>query len=249
MTSWRLEIIRLWRTKRALALAAVFVIIGLLGPVSAYYLPQIAERAGGGRIKIVIPPVQPADAIGAYARNALGIGVIALVGIAAAALAIDGRPALATFYRTRVRRVATIVIPRVVTTAAAGLSAFMLGTAAAWYETTMLIARPPTAQMLQGTALTCLYLVLVVALCSAAAVICRSAIAAAGLTLSALLGLPLLAIFPKVEPWLPSRLAGSLTGLLQGQTASSYLRAAATALTTIIIAIAIAVTRAGRRDL
>ena len=48
MNLWRLEWLRLVRTKRWIALVGIYVFFGLLGPLSARYMGEIVERFGGG---------------------------------------------------------------------------------------------------------------------------------------------------------------------------------------------------------
>ena len=43
MNLWRLEVIRLFRTKRWIALLGVYVFFGLVGPLSARYIREILE--------------------------------------------------------------------------------------------------------------------------------------------------------------------------------------------------------------
>src|SRR6266540_6863165 len=59
------------------------------------------KRSANSGLKIIAPPPVPADGIQGYADNALLIGLIVLVVVAASACAVDARPALSIFYRTR----------------------------------------------------------------------------------------------------------------------------------------------------
>ena len=48
MTLWRLEWARLVRTRRLVALLAVYLFFGALGPLTVRYLQQIVNRFGNG---------------------------------------------------------------------------------------------------------------------------------------------------------------------------------------------------------
>src|SRR5689334_449249 len=122
MGPWRLELVRAWRTRRALALAATFAILGLGGPVLVYYLPRLVKNASQG-IKITISPPTAADGITNFAQNAGQLGTLVVVVVAAASLAIDTRPGLAVFYRTRLRRPSRLVLPRYLTVTATSAGA------------------------------------------------------------------------------------------------------------------------------
>ena len=47
MSLWRLEWLRLTRTKRWIALVGVYLFFGLLGPFTARYMAEIISFAGG----------------------------------------------------------------------------------------------------------------------------------------------------------------------------------------------------------
>ena len=46
MSLWRLELLRLTRTRRGLALFAVYLLFGFVGPLTARYLSDLLELAG-----------------------------------------------------------------------------------------------------------------------------------------------------------------------------------------------------------
>ena len=83
MTLWRLEWLRLIRTKRWIALVGVFVFFGLLGPLTARYLGEIIDFAGGELegATIEFPPPVPADGMTQFVSNAMQIGTLEAVGL------------------------------------------------------------------------------------------------------------------------------------------------------------------------
>ena len=91
MTVWRLEIARLWRTRRLVALLGVFLVLGFGEPVLTYYLPQLVNGETNG-IKIVIPPATPAQALKGFSQNAAQLGILVVVIVAAASVALDSGP-------------------------------------------------------------------------------------------------------------------------------------------------------------
>src|SRR5437667_6013902 len=101
MNLWRLEWLRLWRTPRALALAAVFVFFGLFEPVLTRYQSQIFRHVGNG-VRISFPPPAPAQGVSGYVGELSGTGLIMVVVVAAGAFSFDSRKGLATFLRTRI---------------------------------------------------------------------------------------------------------------------------------------------------
>ena len=105
MTLWRLEWLRLTRTRRLLVLLCAYAFFGLTGPLTARYLPQILDRLGTSGMQIEFPPPKPADGIAQFVSNASQICLLIVVMVAASALAFDARTEMAVFLRTRVGRV------------------------------------------------------------------------------------------------------------------------------------------------
>jgi ABC-2 type transport system permease protein len=209
MGPWRLELVRAWRTRRAFALAATFMILGLGGPVLVYYLPRLVKHGGQG-IEITIPPPTAADGITNFAQNAGQLGTLVVVVVAAASLAIDTRPGLAIFYRTRLRQPARLVLPRYLTVTATAVGALALGTLGAWYETSVLLGHLSPARLAAGFGLQTLWLCFATAITVLLTSVVRSVLATVGWSLGCLLGLAALGAVPVLSTWLPTRLASGL---------------------------------------
>jgi ABC-2 type transport system permease protein len=248
MTLWHLELLRLWRTRRAIALLSVFVLFGLLGPVAAHYLPEIVANVGGD-LRIIAPQARPVDGIAQYTRNAIQVGAVVAVVIAAAALCVDTKPSLAIFYRTRVATYRDLVLPRLAVTIAATIAAFAIGTLAAWYETSVLIGPLPAGRLALGSALTAIYLIFVVALTAATAALGPTQVSAIALALALLLGMPILGLLPWLDGWVPSRLAGAIPGVVNGDSLGSYTGSVGITVLAAMLATICAIVRGSRREL
>lgn len=230
MTSWRLEWLRLTRTPRALALAAVYLIFGLAEPVLTKYLNKIINHAGGAaKLRISIPPPVPSDGINAYVSQVSTIGLIVVVVIAAGAFSFDSRQGLATFLRTRVSSLWQLLTPRYTVNAAAAIAAYLLGALAAWYETSLLIGTLPVAAMLEGILCAACYLAFAVALSAMAASVVKNTLGAVGLTVAVLLALPIAASVHSIQYWLPSALVNAPVDLIGGAHLTRYLPGVGTA--------------------
>jgi ABC-2 type transport system permease protein len=247
MTPWRLEVLRLWRTRRLIALAATFLILGLAIPVLTYYLPDLVKNAGNG-VRIVAPKQTPADAVEGFAANIGQLGTLVVVIVAAANLAIDARPALAAFYRTRVRRPARLVLPRYSAVTAASIAALALGTIAVWYETTILLGAVGVGALLGGFALEAVWLCFATAVVAACSSVIRGVAGVVGCSITLLLALGLLQNLAVLRTWLPTRLAGSAADLVQHSTGGLWHALLVTILATLG-ALGLAVDRLGKREL
>ena len=248
MNLWKLEWLRLWRTKRWMALAGLYLFFGLLGPLSARYLAEIVERFGGG-VQVVFPGPVPADGMTQYVSNVSQIGLLVAVMVAAGALAFDARPGMGVFLRTRVERVANIMAPRYVVSATAVAGSFVVGALAAWYETVVLIGALPVGGTLAGIGYGVLYLAFAIAVVAAAGSRAKSVLGAVMLTIVLLLVMPIVGLVEEIGQWLPSHLVGALGTIPAGTDAAEYLRSAAVTAALSPLALWLAVRWARAREL
>jgi ABC-2 type transport system permease protein len=225
LSLWRLEWLRLVRTRRWLALFGVYLFFGLLGPFTARYMDVLLGSLAGD-IEVALPPPAPADGILQYVSNASQIALLVLLALAALALALDARPEIAAFFRSRVGNAWTLLVPRYVVMSAAASAAFTLGALGAWYESVVLLGALPVGGMLAGIAYGCLYLAFAVAVVALASGITRSLLATVAIAAAVLLTLPVLGFVGPLREWLPSHLVGALTDLAAGGAPREYLRAA-----------------------
>lgn len=248
MNLWRLEWLRLVRTKRWIALLGVYVFFGLLGPLTARYLAEIIERFGGD-VQVTFPPPVPADGMVQYISNVSQVGLLVAVVVASGSLAFDAKPEMGIFLRTRVSRVRDILIPRLSVTYVAVAASFVAGALAAWYETAVLIGSLPVVETLAGIGYGLLYLALVVAVVAAVAGRAKTVLGAVTITVIVLLVMPIIGAIETVGEWLPSRLVGALPELAAGASIGDYAGAAAVTIAAIGLALWMAVRWSAAREL
>jgi ABC-2 type transport system permease protein len=248
MSLWRLEWLRLVRTRRLLAVVGVYVFFGLTGPLTATYLSEILSGLGTEGIQVEFPDPIPADGVSQFIDNASQVGLVVVILVAASALAFDARREMAVFLRTRVRGVRAIVLPAYMVNAGAAVGGLVVGSLAAWYETTILLGPLPAVDMLAGMACGVLFLCFAVAIDALVAAIARGVLATAGVTLVALLSMAILGGLTPLGHWLPTRLAGAMPQLVRGAELSEYVPAAATTLGLTLSAVAGAIALAERRE-
>ena len=227
-------------------MVGIFVMFGALGPLTARYLPEIVDRLGAGA-EVAIPPATPELGMSQYAGNALQIGILAVVFIAAAALAFDSNLEMSVFLRTRAS-VRAILTPRYAMNMAAAAGALLVGAAVAFAGTTFLIAMPDQGGTLVGSLLLALYLAFAVAMTGFFASLVRSVPGAALLTVGFLIALGLVGLIPIIKPWLPSELVGGFDALVAGK-GFVYGRSVASTVVLSLSAIAVSIVLMGRREI
>ncbi|MFU8840781.1 MAG: hypothetical protein ACNA8R_08650 [Nitriliruptoraceae bacterium] len=248
MSLWRLEVLRMVRTHRWTILVGVYVLFGALGPIGARYLNELVSNVAGD-ITIIVPDPRPVDGIAQFLSNVTQLGVLAVVVIAASALAIDARPEVAAFLRTRVPRPGALLLPRYAVVTTTSVLALALGTAVAWALTVPLLGELAVGSMLLGTLLGALYLAFAVAVVAAAGAGLGGLLPTVLASLLVLLALPVLGALPAVQPWLPSYLVFAPVLLLEGEEPTTYLRAAAVTLVATPALLVLASRLVERREL
>jgi ABC-2 type transport system permease protein len=249
MTLTRLEVLRMLRTHRWLALFGIYVFFGVVGPLTARYINELIERFGTGDMVISAPDPEPVDGVLQFIGNASQLGLLAVVLVVAAALSVDARPAIAAFLRTRVTHAGTLVLPRFVVAAATAVAALVAGTAVAWAMTAILLGALPAGSMIVGTAFGALYLVFAVALVAAVSGVVRSVPGVALGALGVLILMPIVSLVPTVGPWLPSHLFSSVAALVDGAGVEEFVRAALVTTACSIGLVVVAMRLYDRREL
>jgi ABC-2 type transport system permease protein len=247
MSAWHLEWLRLWRTRQAIALAATFVVLGLGLPVLTYYLPELISGAEAS-LHLVIPKQTATDSLTGFTNNAAQLGTLIVVVVGAATLAIDSRPVLAVFYRTRVHRPSRLVLPRFASVVAISVVSLALGTFGAWYETTILFSQVSIADLTWGLGLEAVWFLFVTSVVTLMTSAIRSVLGVVGASVALLLGLSLLDNLEAVATWLPTHLAASGSDFVKGTAANDW-HAVIVAAAATLIALGVALNRIGRREI
>lgn len=111
----RVELLRLTRSGLLIGLVAVFAFFGLSGPALALYMPELLGAAAGTeQLTIQAAAATPEDGIALFNQSAMQLGLILAVAVAITSLGWDARPGSSVFYRTRVRHLARLTVPRLV---------------------------------------------------------------------------------------------------------------------------------------
>ena len=224
LSAWRLEWLRLVRTPRLLALVGVYAFFGFLGPVLARYMQQLLKHSQSNLIITARDP-QPVDAMSNFIGEVNQTALVVAVVVAAGSLAFDSRRGLSTFLRTRARTMRELLLPRYTVSSAAVVTAYLAGTLAAWYETTLLIGSLPATDIVSGLVCGAAFLLFAVAVTAAAASLARTVLGTVGTAIGILLVLPVLGSLSALHRWLPSSLATAPVDLLGPARLTDYLPA------------------------
>lgn len=187
MNLWRVERLRLFRTGRWIALAAVFLLLGFAEPLVTRYIGQLLGSATGSTyIHVTVTEPHASDAMAAYFGNITTLGTLVTVVVAGLAFSLRSNPPLAALYLTHVPGRLALLVPRLATVAVAAAVAAALGGAAAAYETALLLGAPAAGATVTGVLLTCLGAVFAVAVTFLAAAFLRGQVSSIAVALGAM---------------------------------------------------------------
>ncbi|MFI6587545.1 hypothetical protein [Embleya sp. NPDC050493] len=245
---WRLEWLRLVRTRRWLLLLVAYPGVGLVGPVFARHRDRIVEAL---HIDAVAPTggLRADSGMAVYTYAAGQIGVLVGLALMASALAVDHRPGLAAFHRTRMRSPRDLVLPRYTVTTAAVSLAYLLGSLIAWAQVHWMFGPLPAEAVFYGSFYGIVGVVLELSVVAAMAAFLRRPVAIFGATLVSFVLMPLAALWRPVQTWLPSQLFNSQVDLLRGHDPGEYGDNLALSLVLSALCVWLAVWRIGRREM
>lgn len=211
MTGFRVllgkEVREALRTRRFLVVAALFLVIGMLSPLTARYLPEILEWSLRGELEIPIPPPTAAMALDQLLGNLGQLGALAAIALAMGAVAGELDRGTAAFVLAQPATRPSFLLAKVVTLGLVLGVATLLAVVVAWAYTAVLFEPLPIAGWLALAVLAWLALVAWGSIAFLASTVTGSSAAAAGLGFVALIGLSLAAIVPAVDRVLPTGLA------------------------------------------
>jgi ABC-2 type transport system permease protein len=215
----RKELLEAWRTRRLPAVAVLFLVVGILSPLTAKYLNQILTLAMGDQLPLALPDPSVEMAPGQLQKNLGQLGALAAIALAMGSVSGElDRGTAAMVLAQPVGRPAFLAAKLLAIAAVLGI-ATLLATIVAWMYTAVLFEPLPITGWLAMAALSWLALTSWAALTFLASAATGSTMAAAGIGFVALIGFSLVAIVPAVDRFLPTGLAIPAMALAEGKTA------------------------------
>lgn len=215
LASARVETRRLTRSGLLIGLLATFVFFGLSGPALALAMPAILGTATSTeQLTIEAAPATAVDGITLFNQSAMQLGLILAVAIAVSSMAWDARSGSSVYYRTRVARLSTVIVPRLAVSWIAAILAYSLGLLLAVVITNLTIGRISSDLILGVWAGSTIYLVMAMAIGFLVMAFTRRTAPAIAIATILALVLPLLSQFPALSSWTPTTLlTGSTSGI------------------------------------
>ena len=213
----RKELLQQWRTARLPVVATVFLLVGLSSPMLAQFTPEILRGVGGGQFQIVLPTPTAVDAYDQLAKNLGHFGALIAILLAMGSVATEKERGTAALILTKPASRAAFLIAKIVAIATTLGVSTAIAAAGAWFYTLVLFEPLPIAGFVAATILQWLALMSYATITFVGSTLTRSALAAAGLGVAALIVLGIASIIPAVGHYLPNGLGPAAHGLALGQ--------------------------------
>jgi ABC-2 type transport system permease protein len=208
------------RTGRLVAVSAVFILFGIIGPLTDRYMKELLDALGSqtGGFTIVVPPPSLGGAATEILGNLSQFGIVCALLLAMGSVAWEKERGTAGMILTKPASRAAFLAAKLVAISATLAVAVALGCGLAYLYTFILY---PQVFALGGYVAMSLLLwwmlVGFAAITLLGSTLTRSAVAAAGIGLVAMLVLGLMAALPLIGPYSPMSLGVVATDLVMGR--------------------------------
>lgn len=203
------ENLEMWRNFKWIWVPLVFIILGVLQPLSSYYLPEIIESLGGFPEGAVIEIPQPtgeiviAETLAQYNVIGILILVLALMGIVAG----ERQSGVANLIAVRPVSHLSYIVAKWAGAVTLTIVSYALGVIAATYYTVTLFGSLDMTMLIQGTVTYGLWLIFIVSITLFVSAWLRSNGTIAFVTLLTAIALSLItSIFHWLMAWSPAKL-------------------------------------------
>lgn len=213
------------RTSRLVAVAVVFVLFGILGPLTDRYMKELLDAVGSqGGMTFQVPPPSLKGDLGQILKNLSQFGVICALLLAMGAVAWEKERGTAGMIMTKPASRGAFLAAKLTAISLNLAVAVTLGGGLGYIYTALLYPAPfPLAGYIAMAAILWWTLVVFVAITLLGSTASRSAIAAAGLAFVAFIVLGILVTVPVVGPWSPLGLLTPASHLALGEDAGNFL--------------------------
>ena len=221
----RKELREAMRSNRLLVVAAVFLVLGIISPLTAKYTPELLKALGAGQsgVTITFPTPTVADAIVQYLKNVAGTGIFIAILLPMGMVAREKERGTAAFVLTKpVSRAAFLGAKLVALLALLGIGV-LLAAIATYIYTAILFKPIDVGGFLGCTLLILLSLVVYGLLTFLGSTLTRSQLAAVGIGLAAWVLISIIGISPTLAQLTPAGLLEPASALAQGTTPAHLL--------------------------
>jgi ABC-2 type transport system permease protein len=208
------------RSNRLLVVGAVFLVLGIISPLTAKYTPELLKAIGTGQsgVTITFPTPTVADAIAQYLKNVAGTGIFIAILLPMGMVAREKERGTAAFVLTKpISRAAFLGAKLAALLALLGVGV-LLAAIVTYIYTAILFEPVAVGGFIGCTILILLSLVVYGLLTFLGSTLVRSQLAAVGIGLAAWVLISLVGISPRAAQFTPAGLLEPASALARGTT-------------------------------
>ncbi|HET8587296.1 MAG TPA: ABC transporter permease subunit [Candidatus Limnocylindria bacterium] len=234
------EIREQWRTRRLLVVAIVFAIFGIGSPLLARYTPELIRALASEELARAIPPPTIADAVDQFLKNLGQTGVLAAILLAMGSVASDKERGIAALLLTKPVSRGAYLLSKLLAIGVTLLVGVALAGAAAYGYTAWLFEPLAIGGYAAMCALLFLQLLCYATLTFLGSTLTRSALAAAGIGIAALVLVATVSALPEIGRYTPGGLAEPARALALGQPTASLVQPLGASIGLVVIVFGLA---------
>ncbi|MEH7383309.1 ABC transporter permease subunit [Bacillus sp. JJ1533] len=211
------EWIEMTRNFKILWIPLVFILLGIMQPITSYYLPEIIKAAGelpeGAVFDIPVPTPQEVivQTLGQFSQIGILVLVLAFMGIVAA----EKNSGVSDIILVKPVSFANYITAKWVSIVLMTFGSFLLGILASWYYTGVLIGDIGFEELMKGSLVYGTWLVFLVTVTLLLSSLFKSNLIVATLSLLVAIGLSAItSLLSKWMTWSPARLSTHASKLL-----------------------------------
>lgn len=243
MTQWmvlyRKEITEMVRNYKIMWVPLVFILLGVMQPVSAYYMPQILDTFGGlpeGTI-IEIPLPTGGEVLMQVLSNYGMLGVLILVLSSMGVVSIERQSGVAGMIMMKPVPHSSYILSKWAGLMTITIISLFIGYAASWYYTSLLIESVAIERVFQSVAIYSLWLCFVITLTLFFSTVMKGNGSVAFMTIFVIVLLSTVTSFMEIKmKWSPATMTAHTGNVLQlGELQASFLPGVLTTIVMIIV--------------
>jgi len=206
------------RSNRLLVVGVIFLLLGIISPLTAKYTPELLKLVGTGQagVKIILPAPTVADAITQYLKNVAGTGIFVAILLPMGMVAREKEHGTAAFVLTKPVSREAFLAAKLISLLFMLTVGVVLAALATYFYTAILFEPVAIGGFIGCTLLILLSLLVYGLLTFLGSTIARSQLPAVGIGLAAWVLISLVGIAPKIAQFTPSGLMEPATALAQG---------------------------------
>lgn len=236
----RKELLEQWRTRRLAIVGIVFLVLGIISPITAKYLPDLIKALGTGEITIEVPPPTIADSMMQIVRQVSQFGLLIAFLLAMGMVAGEKERGTAPFVLTKPVSRGAFIAAKAVALGVVLLIAMAMAGLGGYVYTVMLFEPPDPVAFVGMCALLLLQLLVIASVVLLASTIAPSTIAAGGIALGIVIVAGIVSVVPAIGEYMPMALSTVATLVGIGEPVDNPAGPVVVGLLTIVASLGIA---------